>query len=214
MPPNGNAGLTRSLILKSATSIISQDGLEALTAGRLIELAGISKGGLYHHFRTMTEVESEVLERLLQNFIIRLSVFEESHSVDAFFEHVEQEIFENFLVKDESNCALFAFTSAAATNLQTRVMLNKFMEDLTLLRLKKLKTVAPNISPVVLHSAAQLISTLQLGLTARFFSGVDSVSLKNYWQSLRVLLISAIHQDSANGLYLPEGLDTVIPINF
>lgn len=214
MPPNGNAGLTRSLILKSATSIISQDGLEALTAGRLIELAGISKGGLYHHFRTMAEVESEVLERLLQNFIIKLSACDEPDSVDTFFEYVEQEIFENFLVKDESNCALFAFTSAAATNHQIRVMLNKFMEELTQLRLKRLKGVSPNMPPVVLHSAVQLISTLQLGLTARFFSGVDSVSLKNYWQGLRVLLVSAIQQDSSKGLYLPEGLDRVIPINF
>ena len=57
MCPNGNADLTRSLILKSATEIISTDGLSALTAGRLITQADISKGGLYHHFKTMWKMK-------------------------------------------------------------------------------------------------------------------------------------------------------------
>jgi AcrR family transcriptional regulator len=201
MPPNGNAGLTRSLILKSATHIISQDGLSALTAGRLIQIADISKGGLYHHFRTMSDVEFEVLELLLQNIYIELAASPSPRTVEDFFNLIEQEIFEKFAVNSEFSRALFAFTSVSATNERVKGALSQFMDDLSSLRLKRLQAVSPTISPVILHNAMQLITTVQLGLTCRFFSGVDSISLRNYWKGLRILLVSAINHDEAQGLH-------------
>ncbi len=47
---------TKALIVDRACDLIAEGGLEALTAAALARQAGISKGGLYHHFERMDDV--------------------------------------------------------------------------------------------------------------------------------------------------------------
>ena len=188
MCPNGNADLTRNLILNAAISIISKDGLDALTAGRLIDQAGISKGGLYHHFRTMAEVESEVLELLTQNITLKISSYPTPATKNEFLEIVEQELFECFIVNNEPARALFGFISASANNKTIQVLMRRLMDEISLQRLQQLKAVSPGVAHVTLHNTVQIISTLQMGLMTRFFIAEDVVSLKSYWRGCRGML--------------------------
>lgn len=188
MCPNGNADLTRNLILNAAISIISKDGLDSLTAGRLINQAGISKGGLYHHFRTMAEVESEVLELLTQNISLKISTYPTPATKNEFLEVVEQELFECFIVNNEPARALFGFISASANNKTIQVLMRRLMDEISLLRLQQLKAVSPGVAHVTLHNTVQIISTLQMGLMTRFFIAEDIVSLKSYWRGCRGML--------------------------
>lgn len=188
MCPNGNSDLTRNLILQSAIKIISLDGLDALTAGRLIEEAKISKGGLYHHFKTMTDVVSEVLERLSQGIALRISSYSIPSSKQDFLDQLEDQLFDCFITSSESSKALFGFISASANNKNLQVTLRRLMDEISFHRLKQLKAVSPGTSHATLHNTVQIISTLEQGLMNRFFISGDSASLRCYWRGCRRIL--------------------------
>jgi AcrR family transcriptional regulator len=62
----GNAGVTHRRILEQGMALMSQAGLEGVTLGVLAEQVGISKSGLFAHFRSKQEVQIELLEHMMQ----------------------------------------------------------------------------------------------------------------------------------------------------
>lgn len=58
----------RKAILDSALEILYFEGLEKFTLDRIAEKAGVSKGGLLHHFRTKDELIREVIKYLFDEF--------------------------------------------------------------------------------------------------------------------------------------------------
>jgi AcrR family transcriptional regulator len=59
---------TRSRILDQAAQLASEGGLGALTLGPLAERLGMSKSGLFAHFRSKEALQVEVLERAAERF--------------------------------------------------------------------------------------------------------------------------------------------------
>ncbi|MGV3525215.1 MAG: TetR/AcrR family transcriptional regulator [Candidatus Sericytochromatia bacterium] len=60
---------TRDKILQATLELLSEGGQEALTASSLIQRAGISKGSLYHHFRSIDDIPLETLDYALRNLM-------------------------------------------------------------------------------------------------------------------------------------------------
>lgn len=58
----GKREQTHQRILEAAERLASQEGLEALTIGRLAEETQMSKGGLFAHFGSKESLQIEVLE--------------------------------------------------------------------------------------------------------------------------------------------------------
>jgi AcrR family transcriptional regulator len=61
--------LTRQTILEKASALASQVGLAGVTIGRLAEDLGLSKSGLFAHFRSKEALQEQVLEFAAQRFI-------------------------------------------------------------------------------------------------------------------------------------------------
>jgi len=188
MCPNGNADLTRSLILNAAVRIVSKDGLKALTAGRLITEAGVSKGGLYHHFRTMSDVEVEVLELISSKLLLSLQTYAQPTSKEEFLDTIEVELFDCLIGNDELPCCLFAYISEAKNNPPMQSLLRKFIEDVSLLRFQLLQNLKIGLTTVATQNIVEQIATMQLGLMTRFYLTEDQVSVLNYWRSCRTAL--------------------------
>lgn len=189
MCSNSSANLTRRSIVRAAIVIIAQQGLDALTAGRLIEQASVSKGGLYHHFRTMAAVETEVLELLTQTVLQEVKSSEQPASTEAFFDLVEGQLFKCFSVDNLSIKALFGFLSASVHNKERQLIIRRFMDEIALIRLEQLKRVSPHLSHMELNAVVQAIASLQVGLVARYFLAEDLVSLRNYWACCRKTVV-------------------------
>jgi AcrR family transcriptional regulator len=62
----GNAISTHQRILEQGMALMSHAGLEGVTLGVLAEQVGISKSGLFAHFRSKEEVQIELLEHTAQ----------------------------------------------------------------------------------------------------------------------------------------------------
>ncbi len=60
---------TKSLILESALKLVSVEGLSAVSIGRLAKSVGLSKSGLFAHFKSKDALQGEVLERAANEFI-------------------------------------------------------------------------------------------------------------------------------------------------
>jgi AcrR family transcriptional regulator len=59
---------TRTRILDEAAALASQSGLGGLTLGPLADRLGMSKSGLFAHFRSKEALQAEVLERAAERF--------------------------------------------------------------------------------------------------------------------------------------------------
>jgi AcrR family transcriptional regulator len=58
----GNAGTTRERILEQGLALMSQSGLGGVTLGVLAGQTGMSKSGLFAHFRSKQDVQVKLLE--------------------------------------------------------------------------------------------------------------------------------------------------------
>jgi len=70
----GKGALTRERIVGRAVQLASTDGITGLTLGRLADSIGMSKSGLFAHFRSKEELQLQVLQAAIaqfQEFVVR-----------------------------------------------------------------------------------------------------------------------------------------------
>lgn len=60
---------TKRKILKAAIDLMGEQGKKGLTASALIERAEISKGALYHHFKSLDQVPFAAFEVFVEDFV-------------------------------------------------------------------------------------------------------------------------------------------------
>ncbi len=93
---------TRGAILDAAARLATVDGLEGLSIGHLAEQTGMSKSGLYAHFKSKEQLQLATIDRA--NQIFEAEVLEPAHSTgdglprlwalaDQFLAHLERDVF-------------------------------------------------------------------------------------------------------------------------
>ena len=93
---------TRSAILETATDLASQEGLEALSVGRLADATGMSKSGLFAHFGSKEELHLATVDHAAVIFV--REVIEPARSAprgiarvwalcDGLLSYLEREVF-------------------------------------------------------------------------------------------------------------------------
>jgi AcrR family transcriptional regulator len=60
---------TRAAILDAAMSVARLEGLEAISIGRLAAKVGLSKSGLFAHFKSKQTLQIQVIERAVNTFV-------------------------------------------------------------------------------------------------------------------------------------------------
>jgi AcrR family transcriptional regulator len=68
-PPQTKGEETRAAILDQALASASRLGLEGLTIGNLADAVGMSKSGLFAHFRSKEDLQLQVLETAVRHFV-------------------------------------------------------------------------------------------------------------------------------------------------
>jgi AcrR family transcriptional regulator len=93
---------SRQTILQAAAQLATVEGLEGLSIGRLADAVGMSKSGLYAHFRSKLELQLATIATAAEVF--RHEVIEQAQAAppgtarivalcDAFLSHVERGVF-------------------------------------------------------------------------------------------------------------------------
>jgi AcrR family transcriptional regulator len=93
---------SRKAILRAAANLATVDGLEGISIGNLAAHIGMSKSGLYAHFRSKEQLQLETVETALE--IFNADVVEPTDAIsdprerlralyDRFLDHVERRVF-------------------------------------------------------------------------------------------------------------------------
>jgi AcrR family transcriptional regulator len=93
---------SRKAILREATRLVTVDGIEGLSIGRLADAVGMSKSGLFAHFHSKEELQLATIEAA--DDIFRAEVIDSAHKAppgltrlralcEAFLVHLERGVF-------------------------------------------------------------------------------------------------------------------------
>jgi AcrR family transcriptional regulator len=100
--PRADGERSRQKILQAAAELATVEGLNGLSIGRLAEHVGMSKSGLYAHFRSKEELQLAAVEtasRILTEEVVVPALPEPEGTrrlvalCDAFISHVERRVF-------------------------------------------------------------------------------------------------------------------------
>jgi AcrR family transcriptional regulator len=67
------AEATRERIVQAARELVIEYGYDGVSTGQVLQSAGVSRGGLYHHFAGKQELMAAVLEAVERDFTDRLA---------------------------------------------------------------------------------------------------------------------------------------------
>ena len=93
---------THAVILEAATKLASIEGVHGLTIGRLAEITGISKSGLYAHFGSKEQLQLEVIQAagaIVEREVVAPALEKPpglerlETMLEAFFSYVERWVF-------------------------------------------------------------------------------------------------------------------------
>ena len=73
MPVRGSGTTTRRNVLEAAAELVEREGVSKLTLDAVAERAGLSKGGILHHFATKDSLVAAMIEDLVSQFEADLS---------------------------------------------------------------------------------------------------------------------------------------------
>lgn len=96
-------------IITAACELIGEHGYAGVTASALVKRAGISKGGLYHHFDRLNDVIIAAYEQTEFELFGSLALSEPA-SFDEYLDDVERLIFERLLASPQKLRILFELT--------------------------------------------------------------------------------------------------------
>jgi AcrR family transcriptional regulator len=77
------ADVRRSELLDSAQALFFSKGYEATTVADIMERAGVSKGGFYHHFSAKEDLLEALGERMAAETVVRLQPIVDDQGLDA-----------------------------------------------------------------------------------------------------------------------------------
>ena len=99
---------TRESLIAAAAALARQKGVLGLSLDRVIEAAGVSKGGLFYHFRTKEELIAAVVNAELDRFeaLVERHVARGASYAGALFKALLQFVEQNSTMMGSVNAAL------------------------------------------------------------------------------------------------------------
>ncbi|MCV6590380.1 MAG: TetR/AcrR family transcriptional regulator [Marinobacterium sp.] len=193
MAPNGNALLTRAQILEAAVDIIAENGLTALTAANLIKHAGISKGGLYHHFKQMDDVTLAALEVMVDRFIDLLDDATDDNLPD-FLIRVESNLFDVQLQNRRLTRALYTFFEQVMFKPIYRHSISRLFATIRGLRRRQIMAARPDLEQQQVDRLLCLLETFTFGLLMRHHVDEKEMvtSEREHWTQFTEMLLSTV----------------------
>lgn len=190
MASNGNASSTRAHIVEAAAAIIAENGFSALTAASLIPRAGISKGGLYHHFKHMEAVSVAVLELVAERYVELLDA-----RVDSSIERMLERMRNNYRDIAQSHadtakvlCCFFEQAIHKEVYQPALSFMNKHTENM---RRMQFKAICSACATDKVEHCLVLLETYTRGLLVSEYLECKSEAVqKQQWSVLAVVLSS------------------------
>ncbi|MEM9465505.1 MAG: TetR/AcrR family transcriptional regulator [Actinomycetota bacterium] len=84
VPQQARAAKTRAKLLDAAAVVVRREGVAAMTLARVADEAGVSKGGLLHHFGSKEELLAGLLEQTMADAAASLNAMTDGDDRGSF----------------------------------------------------------------------------------------------------------------------------------
>ena len=180
----------RQKILRSTIEIIGSEGYVALTASRLSEQAGISKGALYHHFANLDDVRMSALTSLLTMFVAAEP--DDTASFGDFLDASGERLFDRMKKQPVAMKALYAFIFQAlvddALKPQIKALMLQSLNDYT----DVIEHYFPALSDNHRHQVVLMLDAYFGGAVFQWFLLDDEAACLASWRQFSGMLLSKL----------------------
>ncbi len=122
------ANRTKQKLIEAALSIVRDHGFQELSANRIADVAGISKGGIFHHFPQIEDLYLYILDSTIEQFSEDLDP-SSYRSLGDYINFVSDYMMEFLDESPERVIALYYFISQSQHNAEYQKRLKIMMED-------------------------------------------------------------------------------------
>lgn len=176
---------TKKKIIFSALELLAEGGYEAFTAQNIINKAKISKGALYHHFKSIDDIPVEVIKHLRKSKvylpIVKLDLF---YNLEDYLNHYFDHFIETAKKTDILSISLY-YSQKSLTNDEYRENKNCLTNDLLDYHKNTIQFFySKTIPDEILDSIVSLIVFTTEGITSHSFMYKDINKFRNTWNLL------------------------------
>ncbi len=118
---------TKAKIIEAAMELLSTEGINGLTSGKLAKKLSMSKGTLFHHYESMEDLHVAVLDTIIDSTAQELRS-SEFNSAKELVEMIVDSVFKGMEQNRVGYAALFNFIGSAESNEVYRTKLKAMFE--------------------------------------------------------------------------------------
>ncbi|MDH5560518.1 MAG: TetR/AcrR family transcriptional regulator [Deltaproteobacteria bacterium] len=118
---------TKERLLSAAFELLKSESCNGLTASKITTAAGISKGGLFHHFSTIEDFYLHMLDSIIQSFDVELK-HEQPESLEDFLSKSLEFTFDMMDANPEIMVFIYYFIDLSRFNPSYAAKIREIME--------------------------------------------------------------------------------------
>ena len=182
----------RRNILQVTIEILGGEGYAALTANRLSQQAGISKGALYHHFANLDDVRHHALSYLLNTFV----AVDEPNTFANFEDYLSsngRQLFMRIKKQPLATKALYVFMFEAMVDGPLRQRIQQLMKQSLSEYTHAFEYFFPAMTTQQLSQSVLMLDAYFSGAIFHWFLLDDEVGCLFSWEMFSQLLINHLH---------------------
>lgn len=198
IPENKNALASKRMqrrIVDVSVQIVGDEGFSALTVGKLSQRAGISKGALYHHFDSLSEVRRAVLNSLLDPFT-QPDAPASYNNFETYLSAVGCNLFDRLADDPVEMRALYAFVAQAlvdeAVRKDIRLLIKGSLSEYT----EAVRHFFPGLSHRQVETTVLILDAYFCGLIFHWYLLEDSLACHTGWDSLKQILARSLDEEN------------------
>jgi len=184
--------IAKDKILDTAICIIANEGIQGLSTGKISSISGISKGNIFHHFKSVDDIYKESFARLLSQ--MTSPQVNKSTTLEVFFKELGKAAF----VQEENEIlgykALLAFYNTAQ---YSETYKDKILELKRSFQTYMIDAINKITNIKVSNELAELISVDLDGLGLYYLLEMDIVKYRNLWDIKSNMYINLINEQKS-----------------
>lgn len=178
---------TRNRILSATAEILAKDGMTGLSAKKIADQGGLSKGLLFHHFSSIDDVLSSLFDMLLKD-ISDNTPSTDVVTLEGFFKQLGDATIYMAIKHETEFCALFQYYNYAMTN----EVYKKRITDLKIAMNQMYTQIISTIETVSLERLHNIVDNIVVTLDAlgmHYTLDHDQAKFKRMWSVQSELFI-------------------------
>ena len=189
------AQATRNKIINAAFAIVGEESFAGLTSNKLVNVAGIAKGTLYHHFNSLDDVVCAMMQKIIDEFMQNTSIEQFDTMADYLAALGDYQI--NILVEDKVMMNVFyGFLPKGIHEEKYQLLCQQLLEGACGQLVPAIENFyGENITTEKIERTIRMIDVFCIGFNFHLKVFNDKQTYKNLWQDFSILLIHYLQSE-------------------